>query len=715
MANLAELFAIAVQQHQAGQLAQAAQMYRQVLQQQPHHAEALHLLGVIACQTGNLSEGMAYYRQAIALMPALIDAYHNLALALQMTGKGEEAIQQYRLAIAQQPNHVETHHQLGHLLIQQGCVHEGMAHYQQALAIKPSYAPVAASLGAVFLQLGRLPDAIASLQQALRTQPNLVSVWQDLGQALYLYGQLDDAAVALQQALALQAQPSVHYLFGKVLEEQGDTVAAIAQFQAALQLQPNYPEATWQYHLILPIGYDTPEQLTQYRQRFCRGLNHLIRQTDLTTPAGKQAALQGLSSRTNFYLAYQGWNDRGLQQKYGHFVHKIMTANYPQWSQLPSPSSSPPPASLSPSSSQKLRIGYLSAHLMAHSAAAWVRGWIRERDRQQFEVYCYHIGQRTDPITQEFRDLSDHFRHLPGDLASIVPQICKDHLDVLIFTDIGMEARTTQLAALRLAPVQCTAWGHPVTSGLPTIDYYLSSELMEPEKAQQHYSEQLIQLPNLGICYPKPPLPDIRYPRTHFGLREDAIVYLAFQAPYKYLPQSDEVFAQIAYQLAQRHLTAQFVFLCPASTYAVERWQRRLHSAFAALGLESQNYCVLLPKLDRPVYWSLNLVSDVFLDTIDWSGGNSTLEAVAYGLPVVTLPGALMRGRHSFAILRRLGVTETIATDVMDYINIAVRLGVEPTWRQELATQMQAGHDRLYDDRECVQALEAFFQQVARR
>ncbi|MBL1176463.1 tetratricopeptide repeat protein [Pantanalinema sp. GBBB05] len=714
MATLAELFAAAVQHHQTGHLSQAAQVYRQILQQQPDHARALNMLGVIACQTGNLSEGISYYQQAIAIAPALIDAYHNLALALQMTGKVDAALQQYRMAIAQQPNHVETHHQLGRLLIQQGQIKEGMAHYQQALAVKPNYAPVMASLGTVLLQLGHLPDAIAYLQQALQTQPDLVPAWQCLGQALQLSGRLDEAATALQRSLTLQPNPAIHYLLGKVLEEQGNIEAAIAQFQSALQLQPNYPEADWQHHLILPVSYDTPDQRAYHRQRFCRSLNQLIHQADLTTSAGQQAALQGLGSRTNFYLAYQGWNDRGLQQKYGHFVHQIMTANYPQWSELPT-SSSLSPASPSPTPSPKLRIGYLSAHLMAHSAAAWARGWIREHDRHQLEIYCYHIGQHTDFITKEFHDLSDHFRHVPGDLAQIAQQVRVDQLDILIFTDIGMDARTTQLAGLRLAPIQCTAWGHPVTSGLPTIDYYLSSDLMEPENAQQHYSEQLVRLPNIGICYSKPPLPDVRYSRTQFGLREDAIVFLSFQAPYKYLPQYDEVFAQIAYRLMQFNLMAQFVFLRPASNYGVERWQRRLQSAFATVGLESQNHCVLLPKLDRPVYWSLNLVSDVFLDTIYWSGGNSTLEAVAYGLPVVTLPGEFMRGRHSAAILQRLGVTETIATDLTDYINLAVRLGTSLTWRQEITTKIQAGHDRLYDDRECVRALEAFFQQVAQR
>ncbi len=106
---------------------------------------------------------------------------------------------------------------------------------------------------------------------------------------------------------------------------------------------------------------------------------------------------------------------------------------------------------------------------MAHSAAAWVRGWMREHDRDQFEIYCYHIGERVDFVTQELHSLSDRFRHIPGSLETICLQVLADELDVLVLTDIGMDPQTTQIAGLRLAPVQCTAWGTPSHQESPRL------------------------------------------------------------------------------------------------------------------------------------------------------------------------------------------------------------------------------------------------------
>jgi predicted O-linked N-acetylglucosamine transferase (SPINDLY family) len=714
MKTIAELFAMAVRQHQAGQLVDAARLYRQILQQQPNHAGALNLLGVVACQRGNLSEGITFYHRALTAKPNLVGAHQNLALALQMMGQVEQAIAQYRTALAIEPSNADLHNSLGSLLVNQGKVETGLGHYRQALAIQPNNPTTYLQLGGLLANLGQVEDAIAHLHQAIHLQPSLGQAYFYLGQLLSGQGRLDDAEPVLQRGLEIQPTPDLHYSLGKTLEEQGRVEDAIAQFNSALQLKPDFAIARWHSHLILPVLYDSATQIAPHRQRFCHNLNSLIQQTDLSTSTGRQAALQGIGSRTNFYLAYQGFNDRGLQCKYGRFVHQIMAANFPQWTRemgsresgvgngvwgVGNELSSP-----SPPTCQKIRVGYLSAHLMAHSAAAWARGWIASHDRTNFEIYSYHIGRRVDGVTQEFRELSDVFRFIPGSVEAIAQQIITDQLDVLVLTDIGMDPQTTQLAGLRLAPVQCTAWGHPVTSGIPTIDYYLSSQLMEPENARNHYSETLILLPNIGICYPKPPLPEQRLTRSQLGLPEDRVIYLCFQSPFKYLPQYDRIFAQIAQQVPQAH----FVFLRHPSSHIVERFQRRLQQAFFQVNLASTDYCTFLPKLDRGTYWSLNLVCDVFLDSFEWSGGNSTLEAVAYGLPVVTCPGAFMRGRHSYAILTRLGVTETIAYSTSAYVDIAVRLAQDPTWRQMIRQKIYTGHNQLYNDKTCVVALEQF-------
>jgi predicted O-linked N-acetylglucosamine transferase (SPINDLY family) len=377
-------------------------------------------------------------------------------------------------------------------------------------------------------------------------------------------------------------------------------------------------------------------------------------------------------------------------------VHKIMAANYPKWV---APLSMPPLKE-----NNKIRIGYVSAFLHSYSGTLWLTGWLRHCDRQNFEVYCYYTGNDLDAITKQFQDYSDVFYHIPYNLEAACEQIIADQLHVLVFPEIGMNSQILQMAGLRLAPVQCVAWGHPVTSGLPTIDYFLSSDLMEPENAQEHYTERLIHLPNIGVSYPKPYIPPLTKTRADFQLRDDGLIYLCCQAPYKYLPQYDFIFAEIARRVPQ----SQFVFLRGGIL------KPRLDRAFAAIGLKSEDYCVFLSIPERFDYLTINLLSDVYLDTFTWSGGNTTLEAIACYLPVVTCPGEFMRGRHSYSFLRMLEVTDTIAQNETEYIEIAVRLGLDPAWRRHIAERLKENHDRLYDDKACVAGLEAFYKQIVR-
>jgi protein O-GlcNAc transferase len=196
--------------------------------------------------------------------------------------------------------------------------------------------------------------------------------------------------------------------------------------------------------------------------------------------------------------------------------------------------------------------------------------------------------------------------------------------------------------------------------------------------------------------------------RSDFQMRDDAIVYLCCQAPFKYLPQHDFIFAEIARRVPQ----AQFVFFPRSSPNLINRFGQRLKRAFAAVGLNSENYCLFLPLQCRYDYLTINLLSDVYLDSWGFSGGNTTLDAVACNLPIVTCPGEFMRGRLSYGILRMLGVTDTIAQNEAEYIDIAVRLGLDSQWRRDISERMKARHDYVFDDKICVQALEDFYQGV---
>jgi predicted O-linked N-acetylglucosamine transferase (SPINDLY family) len=290
--------------------------------------------------------------------------------------------------------------------------------------------------------------------------------------------------------------------------------------------------------------------------------------------------------------------------------------------------------------------------------------------------------------------------------------IVQDKLDILIFPEFGMDSLTVRLGCLRLAPIQITSWGHPDTSGLPTMDYYLSSDLMEPENAEEHYSEALIRLPNTSLCYDKPILPELKKTRSEFGIPEDCIVYLSCQSTFKYLPQYDYIFPAIAKQVSN----AKFVFIsAPGGKHITNIFRQRLKKVFLELGLNSDDHCIILPRQKHYEFLQLNLISDIYLDTLGWNGGFTTLNAIACNLPVVTYPGEFMRGRHSYAFLKMLGITETIANSEAEYIEIAVQLGLNADWRNIIAERTSQNHDRLFNDKNAVEALEAFYQQVVQQ
>ncbi|MEG4280322.1 O-linked N-acetylglucosamine transferase, SPINDLY family protein [Microcoleus sp. MON1_C1] len=544
---------------------------------------------------------------------------------------------------------------------------------------------------------GKYDAAIKHYQRFLVSQIGDIELYGNLSECLRNLNRIEEAIGILDSGIDhYPTAGQLHFQIIKIFQQNGRTQKAISSAEIATEILPNEYVFQLFKHLTLPIVYNTSDEIKFYRERFVLELEKLIQQTSLKTPEDKINALRGFSSFTNFYLAYQAHNVVESQSKYANLVHQVMAANYPQWVQ---PQSMPPLLE-----NGKIRVGYISSYLHSYSGTLWLTGWLRYCNHQQFEIYCYYTGNEPDPITEQFRQYSDRFHHIPHNLEAVCQQIIDDKLHILVFPEIGMDAPTIQIAALRLAPVQCSAWGHPVTSGLPTIDYFISSELMEPENAQLHYSETLIKLPNIGVAYPKPIVGQLTQTRSDFNLREDAVIYLCCQAPFKYLPQYDFILAEIARRIPQ----AQFIF--PRG----ELLRERLKRAFAAVNLDSEDYCLFRTIPTRQDYIAINFLSDVFLDTFTWSGGNTSLEAIACNLPIVTCPGEFMRGLHAYSFLKMLGVTDTIATNEEEYIEIAVKLGIDSKWRRDIAQRMSQRQGDLFDDKICVTALEAFYQEVVR-
>jgi predicted O-linked N-acetylglucosamine transferase (SPINDLY family) len=253
-----------------------------------------------------------------------------------------------------------------------------------------------------------------------------------------------------------------------------------------------------------------------------------------------------------------------------------------------------------------------------------------------------------------------------------------------------------------LAPVQFTTWGHPETTGLPTIDHYVSGELFEPEGAQQNYAENLVLLPNIAAYYSPYIQANKNFELAALGLSSHLPILLCPGTAFKYSPQYDWVPAQIA----QRVGPCQIVFFRGASIAFNQQLEQRLRRAFHALGLEPDQYLHFLTWMDGPDFHAFMAQATVFLDTIGFSGFNTAVQALECGLPVITWEGRFLRSRLASALLRGIDLKELIAPSIEDYINLAVRLVCDIDYAQSVRAQIQTQRTALFEDLGAVRALE---------
>jgi protein O-GlcNAc transferase len=358
-----------------------------------------------------------------------------------------------------------------------------------------------------------------------------------------------------------------------------------------------------------------------------------------------------------------------------------------------------------------VRVGIVSGFFFQHSVWKCVlKGWMKELDRTRFQLFGYYTATTHDAVTDTAQALCARFVQGVFPIDRWRQTILADAPHVLIYPELGMDPICPQLASQRLAPVQCSSWAHPETSGFSTIDYFLSSDLMEPPDGAGHYTEKLIRLPNLSGFYEPSDTYLELVPPPDFGIQRPAVAYWCPQALYKYIPQFDHVFPRIAQGIG----ACQFVFIQDKSAHVTETFWKRLEQSFKETGLNAADHCLFLARLDHASYIAANRQCDIVLDSIGWSGGVTSLESLPHHLPFVTMAGKMMRGRHTAAFLRMMGVTETIAGSIEEYVAIAIRLARDVTWRMEMKEKIRAREHLVYRDRDCIRGLERFLDDVTR-
>jgi len=702
---------LALKHYQSGDFTQAESFMRKVLRDKPDSPEILHFLGIVNAQLGNYDLALEFLIKSLQFNTANADTYLSLGNIYMIKEKFEESIKYFKEALRLNPNLVEVYDYLANIFLNQKQFDEAIAYYQKALQINPKNANSYVGIGLVLQQKGELDEAIICYQKALQINPQIYEAYNNIGIIYQEKTKLNEAISYYQKALQCDPTPYPYILdiylnMGKALYYQGKKEEAIAAFDTAILIKTNFIKAKFARCMSqLLIVYPNQSSIEISRNEYHKELIKLRDTISFKTPEDIDANESAVGNSQPFFLAYQGFNDRELQRIYGELICEIMRSRYPAFAARP--------AMPYYGQSSSIRVGVVSGFFHSHSN--WkipIKGWIENIDKNRFSLYGYYTGNRKDKSTEDARSSFTSFVEDINSFEKLCRIIRDDNLHVLIYPGINLDPMAIKLAALWLAPVQCASWGHPDTTGLPTIDYYLSSYLMEPPGADDHYTEQLIRLPNLSIYYEPLDIPMTPVSRNTFGIREKSIVYLCLQNLSKYLPQYDEVYPRIARQVRD----CQFIFSAfDRSREITKEFRMRIKQVFHQFDLNADEYVVFLPILDITYYLALNRLGDIYLDSIGWSGCNSTLEAISCNLPIVAFFGKFMRGRHSAAILTMMGLRETIASDLDEYIALAVRLGLDSEWRKQISAKIATNRHLVYRDKNCITALEDFLEKAVNK
>lgn len=681
---------------QAQDWPEAQNHYQAVLARLPAHAPSWFGLGFLAFRQAVYPRAEDYFRQALRFQPDFVLALDYLAQLCWLKEALSEAVELWERC-AQLQKGLRWHTKLTLYYQKLKRWSDAYRHAQAWLAAAPDNADAHNEAGLILIQLRQPEAARRAFEQALQRAPEFAEVWTNLGRLAKSCGQMNAALEAYQRAVEIRPDYAEGwYNLGMLYEENGQTLAARQAVQRALGQQPmlfrpaQTGPAFWptpaserallalRQSLILPRVYADQSEIETYRTQLCECLNAL-QGLDLQV-AVPERELMGL---TPFYLAYQGQNDREINSSLARLLQPVLDLAPP----LPTSPRGP------------LRIGLVSAffqdHSVTHCFGSMIQALAAEPDwavtlfltpAAQPDAVTHTLAQRLKLV------------HLPESLAEARQTLLEQQLDLLIYPELGMDSFSWLLAFARLAPHQAVLSGHPVTSGIPNVDYFISHSSLETAEAQLHYSETLITLPGVPVNYTAPPRRSASRTRAELGLSESAQLYFCPMTLFKLHPDFDAVLAEI---LASDPLAEILLFQYHHSLLhqiLQARLQRQLpRPDFARIRF--------LPWARWETFMALLENADVVLDTPHFGGGNTLYMAFSRSLPVVTWPAPFQRGRGGAGLYQAMGLDFGVATDLADYARKAVQLASEPEWNRLCRNQLAERQPQLFGQTQSTAAL----------
>jgi predicted O-linked N-acetylglucosamine transferase (SPINDLY family) len=639
----------------SGRMAEARDLCIRAVRRNKNDVNARFLLASICGGMGDYREMEKQLTGLLKLNPDLAVAHHNLGIAVAMQGRHREAIPAFSKALTIQPEFIESAISLADVELRLNEPGKAIEQLKYVLRVDPSRADVYCKFGLLHRRLGDKDEAVRLLTRACAIKHDYAEPYKHLHGIYYDDGKFEDAKRCCEEVLS-------------IARDDGTRI---------------------RHATMVPIIMGSGNEISEFRKSLLQRIDLMSQESlEVNDPVRE-------IGYTSFQLAYHGLDDRLLQTRLADlYVHACPGLVYESGNCLSAPGSLP---------DRPVKIGFISKHLREHSIGKAARGLMSKLPRDKFHVTAFVFEEAVDEIGKSIRECADKTVMLEYSLKNARKRIEDERVDILFYQDIGMEPFTYFLAFSRLAPVQCTYFGHPVTTGIPAMDYFISTNIHEPHDSERHYSERLILLEDVAApsyCE-KPAVPELDLSRDRFGIHENEHIYFCPQTLFKFHPEFDHVLGNILRQ----DESGRIVLKVGNRPYLAELLKTRFGKTIPDVA----SRITFLPQLSNEDYFSLIALSNVMLDTIHFGGFTTTIDAIAVGTPVVTWPGEFMRGRHSMSFYRKMGIPECIADDLDDYVHKAVALASDPGYRESVSKKILDASAEIWEEERLIKEFERVF------
>ena len=715
--RLQDLVARGLAFHQAGRLDAAEALYRQVLEREPRHTDALTLLGALQAQLRNFEEAARLMEISLQMNPRQVNALYNRGIVLEELKRFNEAVVSYDRALEQKSDSPEILNNRGNALAKLKRFIDAVESYDRALALRPDYADAHFNRGNALAGIGRFDEALDCFERVISLQPVRAEAHHCRANMLAQLKRYDRALEGYDRAVALDPDNPV------ILNNRGNALASLARrydalqsYERALALKPDYLEALFNrgqalseigrheeavdcYARAVALDPDASYAFPYLRGRVACARLYVCDWTDYerTVNGIVERCLAGERVIVPFG-SYMLLDSAELQYRSARiFVEdRDPVSPRPVWNG-------------ERYAHDRIRLGYVSFDYREHMMAYQLAGIVEHHDRSRFETIALSLYPKAvGPMQERLRNAFDRFIDV-GKLGDLEIARLARELEVDILVDLTGHTRGGRMGvfAHRPAPIQVN-FNCPGTSGADYLDYVVADRIVIPPEHHRYYPEKVVYLPDTfqpndfrrGIS-PRTPS------RAEAGLPESSFVFCSFNNSYKFRPRLFDVWMRLL-----RRFEGSVLWLAGSNSTVVGNLRREA----GARGVEPRRL-IFAPRVE-PLedHLARQRNADLFLETLPYNAQSTAADALWAGLPVLTCLGTTFAGRVAASLLTAVGLSELVTRSLEEYEALAISLAQEPERLRRIRERLARSRltHPLFDTVRFTRHLEAAYEQMVR-